>query len=127
MTLITPRGRFSFIVLPFGIRAGSEKFQKTMNRMVLGLEGVEYNIDDVFVHGKDQQEHDERLAVVKYLLEAGVTLNLDKCVFSSKHVKFLGHVISSSGIEVYPDKVKRLVAYQRPQMYKKEERACREH
>ena len=80
-----------------------------MNQILLGLEGVECNIDDVLVHGKDQQLHDERLgAVLKRLLEAGVTLNLDKCVFSTKQVKFLGHVISSNGIEVDPDKVKAI-------------------
>ncbi|KAL9986789.1 hypothetical protein ACROYT_G000985 [Oculina patagonica] len=46
--------------------------------------GVECNIDDVLVHGKDQQEHDEKLeAVLKLLVEAGVTLNLDKCQFST--------------------------------------------
>ena len=63
----------------------------------------------MLVHGKDQQQHDERLeAVLKRLLEAGVTLNLDKCVFSTKQVKFLGHVISSNGIEVDPDKIKAI-------------------
>ena len=60
-------------------------------------------------HGKDQHQHDERLeAVLKRLLEAGVTLNLDKCVFSTKQAKFLGHVISSNGIEVDPDKEKAI-------------------
>ena len=89
-TFITPWGRFCFNVLPFGISSVSEKFQKTMNQILFGLEGVECNIDDVLVHGKDQQQHDERLgAVLKRLLEAGVTLNLDKCVFSTKQVKFL--------------------------------------
>ena len=108
-TLITPWGRFCFNVLPFGISSGSEKFQKTMNQVLLGLEGVECNIDDVLVHGKDQQKHDERLeAFLKRLLEAGVTLNLDKCVFSTKPVKFLGYVISSNEIEVDPDKVKAI-------------------
>ena len=108
-TFITPWGRFCFNVLPFGISSGSEKFQKTMNQILLGLEGVECNIDDVLIHGKDQQQHDERLeAVLKRLLEAGVTLNLDKYVFSTKQVKFLGHVISSNGIEVDPDKVKAI-------------------
>ena len=70
---------------------------------------MECNIDDVLIHGKDQQQHDVRLeAVLKRLLEAGVTFNLDKCVFSTKQVKFLGHVISSNGIEVDPDKVKAI-------------------
>ena len=68
-----------------------------MNQVLLGSEGVECNIDEVLVHGKDQQKHNERLeAVLKSLLEAGVKLNLDKCVFSTKPVKFLGHVISFS-------------------------------
>ena len=63
----------------------------------------------MLVHGKDQRQHDERLeAVLKRLLEAGVTLNLDKCVFSTKQVKFLRHVISSNGIEVDPDKIKAI-------------------
>jgi len=90
-TFITPWGQFCFNVLTFGISSGSEKFQKTMNQILLGLEGVESNIDDVLVHGKDQQQHDERLeAVLKRLLEAGVTLNLDKCVFSIKQVTVPG-------------------------------------
>ena len=42
---------------------------ETMSRILLGLEGVECNIDDVLVHGKDQQEQDERLeTVLKRLL-----------------------------------------------------------
>ena len=70
---------------------------------------MECNIDDVLVHGKDQQQQDERLeAVLKRLFEAGVTLNLDKCVFGAKQVKFLGLVISSNGIEVDPGKVKAI-------------------
>jgi len=63
----------------------------------------------VLVHGKDQRQHDERLeAVLKRVLEAGVTLNLYKSVFSTKQVKFLGHVICSNGIEVDSDKVKAI-------------------
>ena len=46
--------------------------------------------------------------MLKHLLEAGVTLNLVKCVFSTTQVKFLGNVISSNGIEVDPDKVKAI-------------------
>ena len=38
---------------------------------------MERNIDDVLIHGKDETEHDQRLeAVLKRLVEAGLTLNL---------------------------------------------------
>ena len=70
----------------------------------------------MLVHGKDQEEHDERLEVVlTRLLEAGVTLNLDKCEFSTQRDKFLGHVISSSGIEADPEKLRAITDLPPPQ------------
>ena len=87
-----------------------------MSQILEGLAGVECNIDDVLVHGKDQEEHNERLeAVLTHLLEAGVTLNLVKCEFSTQWVKFLGHVISSSGIEADPEKLQTITDLPSPQ------------
>ena len=44
--------------------------------------------------GQTQQEHDLRLqAVLNTVSKAGVTLNPEKCLFSTGSVKFLGHVI----------------------------------
>ena len=102
-TFITPWGLFCFNVLPFGISSGSEKFQNNMNQILQGLEGVECNIDDVLVHGKDQEQHNSRLeAVLKRLEDAGVKLNLEKCQFTTHRVNFLGHIISSQSIEPFP-------------------------
>ena len=83
-TFITPYGRYCFNKLPFGISSAPEHFQKRMSEILTGLEGVLCLIDDVFVFGKDQQEHDARLkAVLERLRSKGVTLNLDKCEFST--------------------------------------------
>ena len=42
----------------------------------------------------EKTRYDQRLEIVLMrLVEAGVTLNLDKCQFSTDRVKFLGHVI----------------------------------
>ena len=96
-------------MLPFRISSGSDKFQKHRSQTLQGLDGMECNIDDILVHGKDQTEHTQRLeAVLMHLLEAGVTLNLDKCQCSTDRVKFLGHVISSSGIEADPEKLQAI-------------------
>ena len=114
-TFITPWGRFCFNVLPFGISSGSEKFQN-MGQILQGLDGVECNIDDVLVHKKDHTEHDQRLeAVLSSLVEASMTLNLDKCQFSTDRVKFLGHIISSSGIEANPEKLQAIADLPLPQ------------
>ena len=81
---------------------------------------MECNIDDVLVHEKDQTEHDQGLeAVLMRLVEAGVTLNLDKCQFSTDRVKFFGHVISSSGIGQILKSCKQLQTYRHLGTYKK--------
>lgn len=43
------------------------------------------------------------------LTTAGVTLNIEKCVFRATRIKFLGNVVSAHGIEVDPDKVAAVI------------------
>ena len=87
-----------------------------MSQILQGLDGVECNIGDVLVHGKDQTEHNQRLeAVLMRLVEPGVTLNLDKCQFSTDRIKFLGHVISSCGIEADTEKLQAIADLPPPQ------------
>ena len=53
-----------------------------------------------------QIEHDEHLEpVLLRMKELDLTLNKAKCVFSKPQVKFLGLVLSASGISPDPDKV----------------------
>ena len=114
-TFITPFGRCHFKRLPFGITSAPEHFQRRMQAILHGLEGVVCLMDDVLVHGSTQAEHDQRLeAVLKKLLESGLTLNEDKCVFSQPRVKFLGQILTSSGISSDPDKVATIVEMKQP-------------
>jgi len=77
-----------------------------MSKILEGLDGVECNIDDVLVHASTQELNDKRLEqVLKRMIEAGVTLNIDKCTFRVPKIKFLGNVLSAGTIEVDPDKV----------------------
>ena len=56
-------------MLPFGISSGSEKFQKCMNQILEGLDGVECNIDDILIHATTQEEYDRRLQAVLHRLD----------------------------------------------------------
>ena len=105
-TFVTPFGRYHFNRLPFGITSAPEVFQKQMSQALDGLDGVVCLMDDILVYGSNQEEHDARLlAVLNRLRETGITLNGNKCQFSKKSVKFLGHVLSGDGITSDPDKV----------------------
>lgn len=63
-TIITPFGRYSFNKLPFRISSAPEIFQKRMQNIREGLDGVVHHMDDILVYGKDQEEHNQRLRKV---------------------------------------------------------------
>ena len=114
-TFITPFGRYCFHRLPFGITSAPEHFQRRMADILQGLDGVVCLMDDVLVHGRTQQEHNERLhAVLEKLQASGVTLNREKCSFSQSQVRFLGQVLSQSGISSDPDKVSAILEMREP-------------
>ena len=82
-----------------------------MSEILNGLESVVCMMDDILVHGKTQEEHDERLhKVLQRLQEAHVTLNAEKYQFLQTSDSFLGHTIDSS--EIRPDQDK-LMAIQK--------------
>ena len=113
-TFVTPFGRYCFNRLPFGISSAPEIFQRMMSTTLEGLDGVICNMDDILIHGDNQKIHDERVRrVLKRLLDAGITLN-EKCEFSMKKMKFLGHIISAEGIEADPEKTKAIKDFPRP-------------
>ena len=104
-TFITPFGRYCYNKLPFGITSAPEHFQRRMNSLLLGLQGVLCVMDDIIVFGKNLQEHNSRLQTVLTRLSAsGITLNSEKCEFSKNRLTFLGHVIDSKGISPDPSK-----------------------
>lgn len=87
-----------------------------MRRILVGLEGVECQMDDILVFGECRKQHDIRLeAVLNRLEENGVTSNLENlCEFAKEKVEFLGHRIGKDGIEVDPSKVEAIQQMRAP-------------
>jgi hypothetical protein len=87
-----------------------------MSEALSGLPGAVCLMDDILVHGKTKEEHDERLRkVLRRLSDLGMTLNSEKCKFALSSVLFLGHVIDGQGIRPDPDKVSAIVRFSIPQ------------
>jgi hypothetical protein len=77
-----------------------------MSELLGDIEGVVCMIDDVLVHGKTPEEHDNRLyRVLCRRQQEGLTLNKEKCKFSQSKVSFLGQIVDESGIRPDPEKV----------------------
>ena len=60
-TFLTPFGRYYFNRLPFGIASAPEHFQRQMEVILAGQEGILFHMDDVLISGRTQEEHDARL------------------------------------------------------------------
>ena len=80
-----------------------------MTDLLDDINGVEVQIDDVLVHGRDQVQHNNKLhQVLNRLAESKITLNKVKCEFSVSKVKVLGHIVSSEGIAADPEKIEAI-------------------
>ena len=95
-TFITNKGCFRFKRVPFGLSDISETFQKIMEEILFGLEGVEISIDDVIVHAESVDELNNRLRRVFERCRArNLKLNAKKCEFGLTEIGVLGHVVCS--------------------------------
>ena len=114
-TFMTPKGRYCYLRLPFGISSAPEHYQKQMQKILAGLDGIVCLMDDIVVYGKTKAEHDERLdKCLQRLAKAGVTLNKDKCKFHQTEIEFLGHIVGKSGIKADPKKIAAILELEEP-------------
>ena len=114
-TFISPFGRYCFKRLHFGISSAPEIFQRRMSELLRDLEGVVVYLDDILVHGSDIVEHDKRLeSVMRTINEAGLKLNYQKCKFRQSEIKFLGQIVSASGVRVDDGRVKAITELEAP-------------
>ena len=91
---ITPFGLFHYLVAPFGMRNCPATFQRAMNNLTQGLEGVAVYIDDVLLFSNSWEEHLAQLAELhRRLQEARLTVKLAKSRFGKATVLYLGHEV----------------------------------
>ena len=101
-------GLWQFTVMPFGLCNAPATFERLMETVLRGLswETCLVYLDDVIVLGKSMKDHLKNLEqVFQRLREANLKLNPKKCSLFRRKVRFLGHVVSSEGVSVDPEKV----------------------
>lgn len=110
LTWNTHLGLFRHKRLPFGIKTATAIFQRIMDQLIQGIDGVCSFLDDLIVTGVTTEKHLENLEMVfKRLSDAGFTLRKEKCSFFQREVNYLGHRISKEGIKKTNDKIKAIV------------------
>ena len=63
-------------------------------------------VDNILIYSKSDEEHDDHLRIVLHALRNHrLYAKFSKCEFWLTDVRFLGHVVSASGVSVDPEKV----------------------
>ncbi|XP_055586012.1 uncharacterized protein K02A2.6-like [Uranotaenia lowii] len=114
-TFISHKGLFRYKRLMFGISCAPEMFQKTLEQILIGCENVINYIDDIFVYGETQEEHDRSLSQILAVLKSrNILLNNQKCIFKVREIEFLGHKISAEGVRPMENKIGCLQKFRKP-------------
>jgi hypothetical protein len=84
-------GQFQWVTSPMGLLGCPASFQRLMETVVNGLSNVIVYIDDLLVHSASHKEHLVTLnQVLERLVQHNIKIILQKCVFGSKEVSYLG-------------------------------------
>lgn len=114
-TIATPFGRFRYKTMPYGISSAPEVYQKIINQIFEGLDGVVPYMDDVLIYGRSQEEHNKRLEIA---LSRAKKFNLHfsktKLQLSQQKIKFLGHIVSNEGIQIEHSKIAAIQTMKTP-------------
>ncbi len=113
----TRHGLFEFAVMPFGLCNAPSTFQRTMNDALRGLLGISVvcYLDDLLVFSDNVESHLLHLRqVFERLQENSFHLHPAKCNLLQSSVRFLGHVVSATGITADPAKIAKVREWPTP-------------
>ena len=67
-------------------------------------------MDDILIYSQSEREHENHLRVVLQLLrDHQLYAKFSKCEFLLIEVRFLGHIVSASGVSIDPEKVEAVM------------------
>ena len=75
-------------------------------------------VNDILIYSKFEEEHEGHLRIVLQILrDHQLYVKFSKCEFWLIEVKFLGHVVSVSGVSVDPKKVEAVMSWERQSQF----------
>ncbi len=117
----TPCGFFQYVKMPFGLRNAPATFQRMADKVFEGyiMSICVVYLDDIIVFSDTKEGLYENLQKVFDRLRcSNLKLKPKKCHFFKEKIEFLGHTVSSDGIECTNSHIKDVLDWQEPKSVK---------
>ena len=102
--------------MPFGFTNAPTTFIDLMHRVFQPYldQFVVVFVDDILIYSQSEEEHEDHLRIViQAPREHQLYAKYSKCEFWLTEVRFLGLVVSASGVSVDPEKVEAIMSWER--------------
>ena len=112
------RRLYQFKRVPFGLRNSGAVVQRILDGIIEknNLQGVTIYCDNIYIGGKDQQEHDQRVkAFLGVAAKMNITFNEGKSVYSTDTLSILGTQICKGVMRPDPERVRPLMELPDPE------------
>jgi len=111
-------GLLQYTVMPFGLTNAPATFQRLMERVLAHMNWKDclVYINDVLIWSSTFDEHLRKLEAVLHAFDkAGLQIKAKKCFVCCRLVPYLGHILSGSGIQIDPARIKAISKMPIPQ------------
>ena len=109
-TFSTHEGLFRYKRLNYGTNSAAEIFQNMLQRNLSDIQGVKNIADDIIIHGKTRNLHNEALeSCLQRLAHLNLKAKLEKCRFLQKEINFYGLIFREHGTRRDPTTIENLV------------------
>ncbi|XP_062538906.1 uncharacterized protein K02A2.6-like [Armigeres subalbatus] len=115
LTLSTHRGLYRPNRLMYGVASAPAIWQRQIEVILQGIEGVRVFLDDIKVTGPSDEVHLRRLEEVLLRLDQhGIRVNKEKCVFFAEQIDYCGYAIDKEGIHKMQEKITAIQDMRQP-------------
>lgn len=105
-SFVTRFGNFSSEVIPFGLINAPAAVQKMMEELLKDLSFERPYLYDELIHSDTIEVHVNHLQVLFRLFQKSeLKLRGEKCAFGTDIVERLGHIFSTEGVKIDPEKI----------------------